>query len=229
MEPQKKDIRKLLGAKIHQLNNIIADMDALLSSMETEHYRVSIFGSARIDEASVNYSKVYDLAYQLGIRGIDVVTGGGPGLMAAANKGAKAAGKAGRSIGLAIDLPFEIKANEHLDVTRQHKRFSSRLDEFMRISHAIVVTPGGVGTLLEFLFTWQVLQVSHKDFKPIFLLEGDGMWAELMNWFRKWVESNGLMLKEDFRFITLCSNVAEVVAAIEHKHLDFKNKLTEQS
>ncbi len=228
MGPEKKDIRKHLGAKIHQLNEIVADMDSLLSSMENEHFRVAIFGSARAKEGSKHYIKVYQLAYELGLRGIDVVTGGGPGLMAAANKGAKDAGTKGRSIGLAIDLPFETKANDHLDVTRPHKRFSSRLDEFMRISHAVVVTPGGVGTLLEFLFSWQVLQVSHKEFKPIYLLEGQGMWEELMAWFRKWVLSEQLMLKEDFRFITLCSTVSEVVSALEVKMEDFKKQNNEK-
>ena len=83
------------------------------------------------------------------------MTGGGPGLMEAANVGAKEGSPDSKSFGLHIDLPFETTPNEHLDVTFHHKKFSSRLDEFMRISHAVVVTPGGIGTILELMYAWQ--------------------------------------------------------------------------
>ena len=145
----RKEVRKVLNKKIVKLNDIIDGIDSLLTKMETDYYRVSIFGSARLKPDTPLYKEVYDLAFQLAMRNADIVTGGGPGLMDAANKGAKDGGKKSRSIGLSIELPYETDANSHLDVKRNHKRFSSRLDEFMRISHAVVVTPGGIGTLLE--------------------------------------------------------------------------------
>ena len=164
-----KGIRKTLEKKITQLNDIIADIDTLLTEMQTEYYRVSVFGSARIKANSPQFDQVYQLAYKLSMRGVDIVTGGGPGLMQAANKGAQDGGqKVSRSIGLPIDLPFETTANAHLDVKKQHKRFSSRLDEFMRISHAVIVTPGGIGTILELFYTWQLIQVQHIKPRPIF-------------------------------------------------------------
>ena len=124
MAVSRKNIQKVLNDKIVKLNDIIADIDHLLTEMETDFYRVSIFGSARIKENTPAYKEVYDLAYQLSMRGVDIVTGGGPGLMSAANQGAKEGGEKSRSIGLAISLPFESSPNHHLDVKRQHKRFS---------------------------------------------------------------------------------------------------------
>ena len=126
-----REVQGVLNKKILQLNDIIADIDHLLTEMETDFYRVSIFGSARIKPNSKNFKEVYKLAFELSRRGADIVTGGGPGLMQAANKGAKEGSKKSRSIGIAIDLPFESSPNSHLDVKRQHRRFSSRLDEFM--------------------------------------------------------------------------------------------------
>ena len=152
MVVKQKRVRKILTNKMRQLYDIIADVDLLLTEMETDFYRVCIFGSARIGEGSSVYRQVEALAAALAKEGVDIVTGGGPGLMEAANKGAKAGASAtglARSFGLPIDLPFETDANSHLDVKSQHRRFSSRLDEFMRLSHAVVVVPGGIGTLLE--------------------------------------------------------------------------------
>ena len=186
MEITRREVQKVLNQKITQLNDIIADIDGILTKMETDFFRVSIFGSARLRPGSEQYQEVYDLAYQLSMRGVDIVTGGGPGLMEAASKGAQAGSKKTRSIGLHIELPFEVDPNRHLDVKRQHKRFSSRLDEFMRISHAVVVTPGGIGTLLELFYTWQLIQVKHIRKRPILMLGQGDMWSEFLQWIEKW-------------------------------------------
>ena len=167
---ENKRVRKFLNKKISQLNDIVADLDGLAREIGADFYRVSIFGSARIKQGTEEYNRVENLAFQLSKLGVDIVTGGGPGLMEAANLGAKKGCNHTRSFGLAIELPFESDANSHLDVKYQHRRFSSRLDEFMRISHAVVVTPGGIGTLLELFYTWQLLQVKHISPRPILLL-----------------------------------------------------------
>ena len=120
---EKKQVRKVLNHKIMQLHDIIADVDALLTDMEDYWYRVCIFGSARIKPDTENYKLIYDLALELAKRNIDIVTGGGPGLMEAANKGAKDAKSVNdssvksRSIGLPIELPFETDANSHLQTS----------------------------------------------------------------------------------------------------------------
>lgn len=224
MELSSQKIRKILNKKIFQLNDIIADIDGLLTQMETDYFRVSIFGSARIKSDSKYYKLVYDLAYQLSLRGVDIVTGGGPGLMDAANKGAKDGSAKSRSFGLAIELPFEADANNHLDVKRQHRRFSSRLDEFMRISHAVVVTPGGIGTLLEFFYTWQLIQVKHIQPRPIILMGGDGMWLELVEWLNKWPLSMNLMSASDMSNVTLCDSPSDVIKILEKEIESFKLK-----
>ncbi|NRA45737.1 MAG: LOG family protein [Oligoflexales bacterium] len=210
-----KEVRKVLNRKIVQLNDIIADIDTLLTKMETNYYRVSIFGSARLQPDTPAYKEVYDLAFQLAMRGIDIVTGGGPGLMDAANKGAKDGGQKSRSIGLPIELPFESDANSHLDVKRQHKRFSSRLDEFMRISHAVVVTPGGIGTILELFYTWQLIQVGHIKPRPTLLLGGGKMWDELINWINNWPLKMELMSPKDMDHLTICDSNEQVISTLE--------------
>lgn len=224
MEVTPKYIRKVLNKKIVQLNDIIADIDGLLTEMETDYYRVSIFGSARLTPHSTMYKEVYDLAYQLAMRGVDIVTGGGPGLMDAANKGAKDGGKKSRSIGLPIELPFEVDANSHLDVKRQHRRFSSRLDEFMRISHAVVVTPGGIGTILELFYTWQLIQVKHIKPRPILLMGGDKMWPELLKWITSWPLQMNLVSSSDMEHVTFCNSISDVLNRLEPEIKSFHKK-----
>jgi uncharacterized protein (TIGR00730 family) len=215
MVVKQKKVRKILTSKMRQLYDIIADMDSLLTEMETDFYRVTIFGSARIGPASPIYAVVEDLAEALSRSGIDIVTGGGPGLMEAANKGAKKGSTGAWSIGLPIDLPFETDANSHLDVKSQHRRFSSRLDEFMRISHAVVVVPGGIGTLLELFYTWQLIQVEHIKPRPFLLLATDEYWDTFLEWLRKWPLKQQLMSQSDFDRIKVVSSVEEVIRALE--------------
>lgn len=219
-----KQIRKMLSRKVADLNDVIADIDRLLTDMETDFFRVCVFGSARIKPDTPFYQQVYDLAYRLAMRGCDVVTGGGPGLMDAANRGAKAAGQKSRSIGIRIALPFEYEENHHLDMTSRHKRFSSRLDEFVRISNAAVVTPGGIGTLLELFFTWQLIQVEHIKPRPILLLGKEDMWAELMDWIKKWPLAMELMSGPDMDYLTICRNQQEVLAALEPHISEFEQR-----
>ena len=213
MQVQEKTVRKFLSKKIQQLNNIVADLDALVTEIGTDYYRVSIFGSARIKPNTEEYMEVYDLAKKLAKNNADIVTGGGPGLMEAANAGAKDGSSKSKSFGLHVDLPFETSPNEHLDITYHHKRFSSRLDEFMRISHAVIVTPGGIGTILELLYTWQLIQVSHISERPIILV--GKMWAGLLEWMKSEPLNKQLIDKSDFNNIKIVQNVDEVIVLLK--------------
>jgi uncharacterized protein (TIGR00730 family) len=161
------------------------------------HFHVCIFGSARISKGDPNYSLVEELSRMIAEEGLDVVTGGGPGLMEAANKGHKEArvDVDTHSIGLNIKLPNEQDANPHLDIKKEFSRFSERLDNFMRLSNVVVVAPGGVGTLLELFYAWQLVQVEHICDTPIILL-GD-MWPELIDWIEKWPLKLGLLSRDD--------------------------------
>ena len=213
MKVQEKTVRKFLSKKIQQLNNIVADLDALVTEIGTDYFRVSIFGSARIKPNTEEYMEVYDLAKKLSKNNADIVTGGGPGLMEAANAGAKDGSSKSKSFGLHVDLPFETTPNEHLDITYHHKRFSSRLDEFMRISHAVIVTPGGIGTILELLYTWQLIQVSHISERPIILV--GKMWAGLLEWMKSEPLNKKLIDKSDFNNIKIVQNVDEVIVLLK--------------
>lgn len=222
MSVKQTKVRKILTSKMRQLYDIIADIDSLLTEMETDFYRVCIFGSARIGPESRIYHQVENLAEALASQGVDIVTGGGPGLMEAANRGAKKASQGAWSFGLHIDLPFETDTNQHLDVKSQHKRFSSRLDEFMRITHAVIVVPGGIGTLLEFLYTWQLMQVDHIKPRPLLLLAEDDFWTTFLKWIEDWPLKRQLMSQKDLGRLQVVKSVDDVMKALEGEILKFR-------
>lgn len=224
MSVKPKKVRKILTNKIRQLYDIVADIDTLLTEMETDFYRVCIFGSARIGEGSPIYQQVEQLADALARSGVDIVTGGGPGLMEAANRGAKAASQGSWSIGLPIQLPFESDANSHLDVKSHHKRFSSRLDEFMRISHAVVVVPGGIGTVLELFYTWQLMQVAHIRPRPLLLFSSDNSWQAMVQWLKDYPMKNNLMSPKDMDMIKIVSSVDEIMQTLGPDIANFKKE-----
>lgn len=203
-------VRKILNSKIQQLYDIIADFDQVLTETETEFFRVCIFGSARIKPESDLYQQVLEVARLLSLKNVDIVTGGGPGLMEAANKGAKAGSEHSRSIGLPIELPWEKDSNTHIDIKRHHRRFSSRLDEFVRLSHAVVVTPGGVGTLLELFYTWQLMQANHIRQRPVLLL-GREYWKGLLKWMEHMPLGRELMCENDYYMVRLVDSANEIV------------------
>jgi uncharacterized protein (TIGR00730 family) len=150
-----------------------------------KRYRVTIFGSARIEKNSPIYEDVKWLASELTKMECDIVTGGGPGLMAAANEGSVISDPANltQSIGIRINLDFEQNVNPFVEEVFQHRTFFSRLHQFVLISNAFVVVPGGIGTTLEAFMIWQLLQVRHLDNIPLIMV-GE-MWSELVAWARK--------------------------------------------
>jgi len=124
------------------------------------------------------------------------------------------------SIGLNIKLPREQDANPHLDIKKEFSTFSRRLDNFMVLSNVVVVAPGGVGTLLEFFYTWQLVQVKHICKIPIILL-GD-MWPELVEWIEKWPLKNKLLSEEDLKSIFLTNTCQESMEIIRTAYNEFK-------
>jgi len=179
------------------------------------YYRVTIFGSARIERDHPLYDEVRTLARRLAEAGCDIVTGGGPGLMQAANEGENEGDPENvtRSIGLPVQLPFEEGANPFVEMLFNHQTFFSRLHQFVRLSSAFVVVKGGIGTTLEALLVWQLLQVRHVYDLPLIFV-GD-MWRGLVEW------SKTHMLSHDPQFasaedlnIPVCVDTIE--EAIEH-------------
>lgn len=149
---------------------------------QRDRYRVSIFGSARMSPNEPLYEGVRHLASELTKLGCDIVTGGGPGLMQAANEGSVLADPQDltRSIGIRVDLGFEQEANPFIEEMYRHRTFFSRLHHFVLISDAFVVVPGGIGTSLEAMMIWQLLQ-TRKLYQTPLIFVGQ-MWANLVAW-----------------------------------------------
>ncbi len=189
-----------------------------------DHFRVAIFGSARIKPNDPRYKQIQSLAKMIAAEGMDVVTGGGPGLMEAANKGHKEGRKNDdvHSVGLNIMLPHEQSSNSHLDIEKDFKLFSDRLDHFMKLSNVVVVAPGGVGTILELMYTWQLEQVEHTCNSPIILL--GKMWKPFIEWIEAWPLKNKLMSPGDMRPIFLADHCREAMKIIRKAQRDFEER-----
>lgn len=184
-----------------------------------EYFRVTVFGSARIEEEDEVYKSIFELARRVASKEIDIVTGGGPGLMQAANAGHKACRRNGKSksIGLNIKLPKEQDSNRHLDIKREFDRFSQRLDNFMMLSNIVVVAPGGIGTILELFYTWQLVQVKHVNTIPIILF-GD-MWRDLISWVNDWPLKKKFLDDDDLDFVFIAETVDDVMEIIDACHM----------
>src|SRR3989338_1991918 len=191
--------------------------------LKRNRLRVSIFGSSRIKRKDPIYKQVHALAKMLGERGIDVITGGGPGIMEAANLGHNEGSKKtnAKSFGLNIFLPHEQKLNPGVQVEKRFKRFSQRLDNFMLLSNAIVVSHGGVGTLLELCYVWQVLQVKNVNNIPIILM-GE-QWVGLLEWLRDEPLRRSYFSKRDLKLLFHADKINEVIKIIDAAHDQYKS------
>jgi uncharacterized protein (TIGR00730 family) len=211
------DPTHILDKAIYQLWETINDLDQIQPE-RVEHYRVSIFGSSRIRRGDPIYEQVKQLSFELSRMGVDIVTGGGPGLMEAANAGAFEGKHEGhsRSYGLAIHLPSEEQANPFVDKVFRHRTFFSRLHHFIRLSSAFIVMPGGVGTALELFMVWQLLQVKHMKEHPLILV--GTMWPGLIDWIRSTMLERGLVSPPDFDVVKLVGSSEEAVPIIRESY-----------
>lgn len=203
---------------------VIRDVKEIKRALSNKAFRVAIFGSARIKPKHKSYKQVYELAQMIGKEDIDLVTGGGPGLMYAANAG-HAAGRAkmakSHSIGLLINIANEHRKS-HVDIQESFTKFSDRLDNFMLLSNAVVIAPGGVGTMLELFYTWQLLQVHKKKTIPVILM--GGIWSDFMKWIREHPVACGFISKEDLKFIRVAKNAEEAMQIIDEEYKKYKRR-----
>lgn len=213
-----------METKIKRKLNISKNTEHLniLKNIDKSHFRVSIFGSARIKENEKSYKEAFELAKKLGENGIDIVTGGGPGIMQAANAGHEKGdpNNNAKSIGLTIQLPWEAHNNEFLELEKHFQKFSSRLDTFMAISHIVVIMPGGIGTCLELFYTLQLTQVKHIDKIPIIVVSK--MWKELVKWMKKYPVKEGLISPEDLTNLYVAKNYKDATKLILKENEKFK-------
>jgi uncharacterized protein (TIGR00730 family) len=207
---------KVLHDAVMGLWEVVNSLTRLRRSSR-QNYRVTIFGSARLAERTPAYEGVKDLATQLTRLGCDIISGGGPGLMKAANEGASAAAPDAlqRSVGIRVDLPFEQEINSFVGQAYAHGTFFSRLHHFMLVSDAFIVVPGGIGSLLELSLAWQLLQVRRLYNVPLIVV--GKMWGELIDWGRRNMlqEGSELASEVDFEIPRCVSTVEEAVKIIE--------------
>jgi uncharacterized protein (TIGR00730 family) len=177
----------------------------------------SVFGSARTPAGHPEYELARGTGRMLGEAGLDVITGGGPGAMEAANRGARDAGVT--SIGLGIELPFEQELNPHLDIGLSFHYFFVRKVMFVRYASAFVAFPGGFGTLDELFEALTLIQTGKIRHFPVVLVGGD-YWAGLLAWVRERLAAEGKIAATDLDLITVTDEpetACEIVAAAAHR------------
>jgi uncharacterized protein (TIGR00730 family) len=178
---------------------------------------VSVFGSARTDRDSAEYATAEALAAALVHAGYAVITGGGPGVMEAANKGASQAG--GVSVGLGIELPFEQGLNPWVDVGINFRYFFARKTMFVKYARGFVVLPGGFGTLDELFEALTLVQTQKVTAFPLVLM-GSSYWSGLVGWLREHVVAEGKASPHDLHLIHVTDDIDEAVGLIRQAEVD---------
>jgi uncharacterized protein (TIGR00730 family) len=213
------DDEELLGAELQsvvsqqsdpeRIARMTAELEMGFERMRGTAKGVSIFGSARTPEGAPEYALAREVGARLGEAGFTVITGGGPGIMEAGNRGAQEVG--GRSVGLNIELEFEQAGNPYQDVPLDFHYFFTRKVMFVRYANAFVVFPGGFGTLDE-LFEALVLIQTHKVRHFPVLLVGSEFWSGLVDWVRGQLAVRGLISPGDLDLFRVTDDVQEIVA-----------------
>ena len=170
-----------------------------------------VFGSARVEPGGPEYEMARATGRAIGEAGLAVITGGGPGAMEAANRGAQEAGAP--SVGLNIELPHEQALNPYVDVGIEFHYFFTRKLMFVRYSNALVVFPGGFGTLDEFFEVLTLIQTGKAIDHPI-VLEGSAYWAGLLDWIRERPLAEGMIAPDDLAQAELVDGVEEVMGRL---------------
>lgn len=218
-------VKQVLVHTVLGLWDIVNDLTRLRPS-KRDRYRVTIFGSARAQPGTFAYEEVKRVAAALADLGCDIITGGGPGLMQAANEGAAAVkDPAGtRSTGIRVDLPFEQEVNPFVGQAFEHKTFFTRLHHFVLTSDAFIVAPGGIGTVLELMMVWQLLQVRHVQAVPLILV-GD-MWGGLIDWAKSRLLTTvpPLANAEDIDLPQCVKTADEAIAILREDHAGWVRK-----
>ena len=178
---------------------------------------VSIFGSARVAADDPYAQAAEQLGGLLAAKGVTVITGGGPGVMAAANRGAKEAG--GVSVGLGIELPHEQSVNEWCTIGLNFRYFFARKTMFVKYAQAFVIFPGGFGTFDELFESLTLVQTGKIDHFPI-ILWGRDYWQPMVDWLHSTVEQHGLVGEVDIGLFRITDDVHEVMTWIEASFLE---------
>jgi uncharacterized protein (TIGR00730 family) len=208
--------RRILEAEDHdELLHAKEIADEFLQGFETVSEiakpAVTIFGSARVREDHPAYTAAVATGKRFAEAGFTVVTGGGPGAMEAANRGAKEGG--GLSVGFNIELPHEQDSNPYLDVSLTFRHFYARKTMFVKAAEGFVIFPGGFGTLDEFFEALTLIQTGKVLHFPVVLFDSD-YWAGLLRWIRERLLAEGMISPNDLDLLVVTDDPAEAVAAV---------------
>ena len=211
-----KAVKQVLVDSVYGLWDVVNNLTRLRPTRR-EAYRVTIFGSARAKPGTFAYEETKRVAEALAELGCDIITGGGPGLMQAANEGTQAAGVNSDSLGIRVDLPFEQEVNPFVELAYEHRTFFTRLHHFVLASDAFIVAPGGIGTVLETTMIWQLLQVRHLQQTPLILV--GKMWPGLIDWVRtSMLTFETPLINAEDADIPICVHNAEEAIDIISRH-----------
>ena len=214
-------VRQVLVESVLGLWEVVNNLTRLKPS-QRDRYRVTIFGSARLKPGSFGYEETRRTAAALAEMDCDIITGGGPGLMQAANEGAKSG--SAQSVGIRVDLPFEQDLNAFVTEAFEHRTFFTRLHQFVLASDAFLVAPGGIGTVLEMMLIWQLLQVKHLEGTPLILV--GQMWPGLIEWARQSMLSTDppLASAPDMAIPHSVANADQAIALVREHHAAWRKR-----
>ena len=210
-------VKRVLRDSVLGLWEVVNNLTRL-RPIRHDRFRVTIFGSARATPGTIAYEETKRVAAALSELGCDIITGGGPGLMQAANEGAASVSGPSQSVGIRVDLPFEQEVNPFVTQAFEHRTFFTRLHHFVLTSDAFIVAPGGIGTVLETMMVWQLLQVGHLGDVPLILV--GRMWPGLVEWARASMLSTTppLANPEDMTIPRCVPTGNEAIALIREHH-----------
>jgi uncharacterized protein (TIGR00730 family) len=190
---------------------IMAEFVDAIETLSGINHAISIFGSARVKPGDPFYEKTVVLARRLAQEGFSVITGGGPGIMEAANKGAAEGG--GKSVGMNIRLPFEQKPNPYANVHIDYKYFFIRKVMFVKYAMAYIILPGGFGTLDELFEALTLIQTKRIKSFPVILM-GSEYWKGLIDWIKETMMRELMIGKDDLDYFQVIDDPEEVVRHI---------------
>ena len=220
------DDRRILERTHEDLQNdvaIIASefLGGFQKVLEIDRPAVSIFGSARVAAESEPYRLARETARSFAEAGFAVVTGGGPGVMEAANRGCREGG--GLSVGFNIALPHEQGLNPYCDLSMTFKHFYARKTMFVKAAEGFVIFPGGFGTLDELFESLTLIQTGKVLDFPVVLF-GSDFWEELLEWVRAEAHADGMISPEDVRLLHVTDDPAEAVRVIVDAYDERNNR-----
>jgi hypothetical protein len=215
--PQEYEINELAKEESWRMFRIIGELVEGFDRLSGVEPAVSIYGSARVEPGEELYRKTEEIARRLGEAGFNVITGGGPGIMEAANKGAFEAGV--KSVGVNIELPEEQLPNTYSNISLSLRHFFVRKVLLVKYATAFIIMPGGLGTLDELTEVLTLMQ-THK-IKPFpVLLYGSGYWNGFLDWLRNCTLDNNYISREDLHLVRVYDDTEEIVDAVRQWYLN---------